>query len=297
VRCVIVKNDKCNVRSGPGTDNDVLFTVDKGVPFRVLEAKGKWLHIMSCRTGIRDGSINLWCGRQFQLAVKGMKLIVTGAVHYHENQEWKTKIVGIGGALVDLLIHESDDFIQRIGFEKGGMTYVEPSDLDRILGRGFSPSPVIVPGGSAGNTAVGVGQLGGLSGFVGKRGDDESGRFFEDALLKKNVVPLLMTSGTPTGRVLSIITPDAQRTMLTYLGASARIRPEEITPECFSDAAIVHMEGYLLFNPEVMTASLKSAKQAGALISLDLASFTVVEQSKSVIDDIIAPYVDILHGQ
>jgi sugar/nucleoside kinase (ribokinase family) len=208
-------------------------------------------------------------------------------------KDGKTKIVGIGGALVDLLIHESDDFIQRTGFEKGGMTYVDPSELDRILGE-TSAHPTVVPGGSAGNTVVGIGQLGGLAAFVGKRGKDESGQFFEKALSERNVSPCLMTSHIPTGRVLSIITPDAQRTMLTYLGASASIRPEEITAEHFSLAAVVHMEGYLLFNSEVMTASLKAAKQAGALISLDLASFTVVEKSKGILDDIIAPYVDIL---
>jgi sugar/nucleoside kinase (ribokinase family) len=103
-----------------------------------------------------------------------------------------------------------------------------------------------------------------------------------------------MNSDLPTGRVLSIITPDAQRTMITYLGASADTHPEEITPECFNDSAVAHMEGYLLFNPDLMTASLKAAKKAGAMVSLDLASFTVVEQSKAILDDIIPNYVDIL---
>ena len=129
---------------------------------------------------------------------------------------------------------------------------------------------------------------------MGKRGDDDLGRFFENALVERGVDPQLMISSLPTGRVLSIITPDAQRTMLTYLGASADTQPEEITPECFADSAVVHIEGYLLFNPDLMRASLKAAKSAGALVSLDLASFTVVEQSKSVLDDIIHEYVDIL---
>lgn len=208
-------------------------------------------------------------------------------------QNGKTRIVGIGAALVDLLIHESDDFVQRIGFEKGGMTLVDSPMLDQILGQASNP-PVEVPGGSACNTAVGVGQLGGLAGFVGKRGDDQSGRFFESALAEKNVDPSLMTSTLPTGRVLSIITPDAQRTMLTYLGASAETLPEEVTPACFSQSAIVHIEGYLLFNTELMSTSLKAAKQAGARVSLDLASFTVVEQSRTILDEMIAPYVDIL---
>jgi sugar/nucleoside kinase (ribokinase family) len=205
----------------------------------------------------------------------------------------KTRIVGLGSALVDILVHESDDFVRRIGVEKGGMTLVDMPALDKILNQVSNP-PIEVPGGSACNTAVGVGQLGGLARFVGKRGNDEIGQFFQKALVERGVEPILMTSALPTGRVVSIITPDAQRTMITYLGASADTLPEEITSACFTDSAVVHMEGYLLFNPDLMAASLKAAKLAGALVSLDLASFTVVEQAKTILDDMIEEFVDIL---
>jgi sugar/nucleoside kinase (ribokinase family) len=205
----------------------------------------------------------------------------------------KTRIVGLGSALVDILINESDEFVRRIGVQKGGMTLVDMPDLEKILDQA-STKPMVVPGGSACNTAVGIGRLGGRARFVGKRGEDDTGHFFENALVDRGVEPFLMTSALPTGRVLSIITPDAQRTMITYLGASADTQPEEITQECFADSAVVHMEGYLLFNPDLMTASLKAAKKAGALVSLDLASFTVVEQSKAILEDMIERYVDIL---
>lgn len=205
----------------------------------------------------------------------------------------KTRIVGLGSALVDILVHESDRFIRRIGVEKGGMTLVDMPTLESVL-KQVSTRPRVVPGGSACNTAVGVGQLGGNARFVGKRGSDDTGQFFYKALIERAVEPLLRVSTLPTGRVLSIITPDAQRTMLTCLGASADTQPAEITPECFTDSAIVHMEGYLLFNPDLMIASLQAAKRAGAWISLDLASFTVVDQSKAILDDIIREYVDIL---
>ena len=208
-------------------------------------------------------------------------------------QRGKTRIVGLGSALVDILVTESDEFVRRIGVKKGGMTLVAMPDLETILNQA-STKPIVVPGGSACNTAVGIGRLGGQSRFVGKRGDDDTGQFFENALVERGVEPLLMTSSLPTGRVLSIITPDAQRTMITYLGASADTQPEEITQACFTDSAVVHMEGYLLFNPGLMTASLKAAKNAGALVSLDLASFTVVEQSKAILEEMIEPYVDIL---
>lgn len=210
-----------------------------------------------------------------------------------EIQDGKDRVVGLGSALVDILVHENDDFIRRIGVEKGGMTLVDVSTLEDILAQ-VSSSTTVVPGGSACNTAVGIGRLGGRSRFVGKRGNDEMGRFFEDALVQRGVDPRLMMSSLPTGRVLSIITPDAQRTMLTYLGASADTQPDEMTPDCFADSAVVHIEGYLLFNPDLMLAALTAAKSAGALVSLDLASFTVVEQARSVLEEIIREYVDIL---
>jgi sugar/nucleoside kinase (ribokinase family) len=94
--------------------------------------------------------------------------------------------------------------------------------------------------------------------------------------------------------VLSIITPDAQRSMLTYLGAAAEIRPDEISPTCFEGAAVVHIEGYLLFNRDLMLGVLEAARQSGARVSLDLASFNVVEEASDILPDLIERYVDVL---
>jgi len=202
-------------------------------------------------------------------------------------------IVGIGSALVDILIHEDDEFLEKTGAVKGGMTLVGNTWIERTLATG-SGTATIVAGGSACNTIVGVGQLGGKARFVGKCGTDKWGRQYENDLVQQNVVPALLQSNLPTGRVLSIITPDAQRTMFTNLGASAETRPEEISVGSFADAAVVHLEGYLLFNSELIQAALDTAKEAGALISLDLASFTVVEQSLELLERLVADYVDIL---
>jgi sugar/nucleoside kinase (ribokinase family) len=152
----------------------------------------------------------------------------------------------------------------------------------------------MVPGGSACNTVMGVVQLGGAGRFVGKRGKDDFGRQYEAGLREQGVDPFLFSSGTPTGLCLSVITPDNQRTMFTCLGASAEILPEEMAPVCFKNAAVAHVEGYLLFNEKLIKAVMDAAKQSGALISLDLASFTVVEENISVLNDLVAEYVDIL---
>ena len=205
----------------------------------------------------------------------------------------KRTIVCVGSALVDMLAKEDDAFLAAAGAAKGGMTLVEQEFIDDLVSRTSAP-PWVVSGGSACNTAVGVGRLGGASRFVGKRGDDHLGDIFEADLVKQGVAPFLITVPAPTGRVLSVITPDAQRTMFTYLGAAELMGPEGITPACFKNEAIVHVEGYLLFNRDLMMSVLEAAKASGAKISLDLASFTVVEAAKDILDRISHDYIDIL---
>ncbi len=202
-------------------------------------------------------------------------------------------IVGVGSALVDILASEDDAFLEAAGAAKGGMTLVDAEEIERLI-RLTTGDNQVVSGGSACNTAVGVGSLGGRARFVGKRGKDELGDLFERDLVSCGVEPALFLSDDPTGRVLSVVTPDAQRTMFTYLGAAAAMDPSEIKPESFRDAAVVHVEGYLLFNRDLMNAVLRAAREAGARISLDLASFNVVEESIDLLDTIVADYIDIL---
>ena len=205
----------------------------------------------------------------------------------------KTKIVGIGSALVDLLCRESDAFVEALGVDKGGMTLVENEVIDQALAKASQP-PQVVSGGAACNTIVGIGQLGGQAAFVGKSGQDEFASKFVADLEKSGVETLLASSASPTGRVLSIITPDAQRTMLTNLGASTELDPVSITAASFRECAVVVVEGYLLFNPGLMLATVKAAKAAGAWVFLDLASFEVVNNTKELLEEIVADYVDIL---
>ena len=206
----------------------------------------------------------------------------------------KTLVVGVGSALMDILLLEEERFLASSGLKKGGMIHAENSTVIEALLSQSKAKQSIVPGGSACNTIVGISSLGGQARFVGKRGNDDLGMQFEASLRKHNVEPILFTSDSPTGRVLSIITPDSQRSMFTFLGASSEMKPEEILPAHFENAAVVHIEGYLLFNEALLLASLKAAKKSGALISLDLASYTVVEASMHILDDLINDYVDIL---
>jgi sugar/nucleoside kinase (ribokinase family) len=205
----------------------------------------------------------------------------------------RTLIAGVGSALVDILLKESEEFLAATAAAKGGMTLVEAGTIQTMLATSTA-QPQLVPGGSACNTILGIGKLGGPARFVGKRGTDELGDLFENALERAGVEPLLHTTATATGRVLSLITPDAQRSMFTYLGAASELGVSELSARKFDGAAIVHLEGYLLFNPALMMAALEAAKSAGSLISLDMASFTVVQSTRDLLEKIIADYIDIV---
>ena len=209
------------------------------------------------------------------------------------DQNRPRRIVGVGSALVDILVTASEDFVDRTGVPKGGMAYFDPATIDRVLEQAATP-PRVVPGGAACNTIAGVARLGGHARFLGKRGNDDFGDRFEAALAQHGVDTALVHAPTPTGRVLSLITPDSQRTMLTYLGAAAEMVIAEIPPQHFQDSAIALIEGYLVYNRDLFRYAMQTAHQAGARIALDLASFTVVQENHQELKSIVHRYVDIL---
>lgn len=198
----------------------------------------------------------------------------------------KRTIVAVGSALMDVCIFESAEFVAASGAQVGGMVMTTHTHIEEQMARSGT-APRVVPGGSACNTAVGVGRLGGSARFVGKRGDDALGHAFSERIADAGVEPVLLLAPTATGLVLSIITPDAQRSMLTCLGASSDIEPEEIIPFHFKGCAVAHVEGYLLFKPDLFRAVIKTAKAAGALVSLDLASYNVVEGALPLLNEAV----------
>ena len=141
---------------------------------------------------------------------------------------------------------------------------------------------------------MGLARLGTESHFLGRRGRDELGAEVERALTAWGVRAALRTSPTPTGRVLSVITPDAQRTMMTYLGAAAELAPEDLKSEDFAGHDLIHLEGYMLFNRPLTLRALELASAAGARVSLDLSSFEVVRQNRSLLREVIDEYVDLI---
>lgn len=204
------------------------------------------------------------------------------------------ELVGVGSPIIDTLTRVPDSFLETVGGAKGGMVLTDAETLHRWMAA--VPNALTEsPGGSAGNTTFAAARLGLSTTFVGKIGNDEGGRFYRSQLeaLGGNT-SRLKTGGVPNGRCLSLITPDSQRTLRTDLGAAATLAPHEISSADFFGCRHAHIEGYLLFNPDLMRAVLQSAKDAGCTLSLDLASFEVVHAARSELGDILDTYIDLV---
>lgn len=206
------------------------------------------------------------------------------------------RILGIGSALVDILTQVPDETIMNeLGLPKGSMTYVKADDIVRIgerLAQQYGSQRA--SGGSAANTMSGLARLGVEAGFLSKIGKDEVGEFFKKQMLDTNVQPQLLTTDTPSGRVIALVTPDGERTFATCLGAAAEMSPDDITPELFDGWDILYVEGYLVANPNMLRKVIETAKAKGLTIAIDLASYNVVEESRDFLLDLVNNYVDIV---
>ncbi|WP_234408299.1 adenosine kinase [Marinilabilia salmonicolor] len=149
-------------------------------------------------------------------------------------------------------------------------------------------------GGSAANTIHGLANLGVDTGFFGKVGRDEWGAFFRSDLEKRSIKPYLLESDNESGRAFALISPDSERTFATFLGAAVELAHHEIPDSLFDDYSILHIEGYLVQNRDLIRHALQLAKSKGLKVSLDLASFNVVEDNLEFLHEMVEKYVDIL---
>ena len=173
------------------------------------------------------------------------------------------------------------------------MEYATPEEIAAIIAASGQEVQK-APGGAAANTTAGVSALGVASAFVGSAGHDAYGRLFSDSLVARGCEPRLQSSELATGHVLSLVTPDAERTMRTCLGAAVALDPNEVSSEWFAGAKVVMLEGYTLFNHDLTKAVAKAAKAAGCMLALDLASFEVVNANRELIDGLLSESVDIV---
>lgn len=196
------------------------------------------------------------------------------------------RIVGVGAALVDLLVNVQDSWIQENKAVKGDMQLVDFSRIESLLSS--LPAYEKVPGGSACNTLVGYAKLGGEAAFVSKTGKDELGELFALHLKKSNVQSLIKHANEPTGRVLSVVTLDAERTMFSYLGASDTLALDDFPENVFDGAALTYIEGYRAFDSKTFRGVLERSKAAGVPTALDFGSFGVVNVCHSLFESLFA---------
>jgi len=203
------------------------------------------------------------------------------------------RVVGIGAALVDLVVSVSEEWIVRQKKPKGGMSLVNWGEMGRILGN--VENLVTIPGGSASNTMIGLSKLGGLTRFICKVGNDDLGDLYSQNLYCNGVESYIRKSATPTGQVLSAVTPDAQRTMYTYPGASAELLPTETSYVPFNNTNVVYLEGYLAHNPSMLLHCVQIAKNNGLEVVFDCGSFEVIQDCRFIVEKLIEDHdIDIL---
>ena len=189
-------------------------------------------------------------------------------------------VLAIGNAIVDVLVHADDDFLDRHQLTKGAMGLVDWERSEALYGD-MGPG-IEVSGGSAANTAAGVASLGGAAGFIGKVRDDQLGEVFTHDLRSAGVhfTTASGTDGASTARSLIVVTPDAQRTMSTYLGIAAEVQADDVDEDLVRGAAITYVEGYLIGVP-VTHAALDKAVAIADRVALTLSDAFWVNNQRS----------------
>lgn len=208
-------------------------------------------------------------------------------------------VVGIGNAIVDVLAHTDDQFLETHGLVKGAMTLVDEARGEALyaaMGPGIE-----VSGGSAGNTMAGIASLGGRGAFIGKVRNDQLGGIFRHDIRAAGVVfeTAAATDGPSTARCLVLVTPDAQRTMNTYLGVAVELAPDDLDEDAIRSAQVTYMEGYLWDPPAAKQAFLAAAKIAhGAArkVALSLSDPFCVSRHHDSFLELVSGHVDVLFG-
>jgi len=195
---------------------------------------------------------------------------------------------------VDIITELKDEtLLEKYKLPKGSMTLVD-AELSGQMDRETSGlRKTMASGGSAANTIHGLARLGIESAYVGKIGNDDLGRFFLKDMEIAGIYPILYQSFTETGRVMAYVSPDSERTMATCLGAAIELSADDIVPGIFNGHDYLYIEGYLINNHKLFAKAIQMGKENGLKVCVDLASFTVVDQYRDILQSDIQQ-VDII---
>jgi len=206
-----------------------------------------------------------------------------------------SKVLGMGNALVDILTRiDSDEILNQLNLPKGSMQLVDSQVASQVLEATATFSREQASGGSAANTIHALACMGIPTGYFGKVGNDELGRFFKNDMESNNITPQLLESENASGKAIALISPDSERTFATFLGAACELSANDLNHNIFEGYTYFHIEGYLVFNRELIEKALVMAKSKNLKVSLDLASFNVDEANLDFLKEMAKKHVDIL---
>ena len=205
-------------------------------------------------------------------------------------------ILGIGNALTDILaVLPDDSFLKKYHLPAGSMQWVDRETCDKIFDNLKDYSLQYVAGGSAANTITCTAIFGMPSSFIGKIGNDEVGALFQSDQAQYGVRSMLLKGKDISGRAMVLITgANAERTFADYMGAALELGPDDLKQEYFEGYDYFHIEGYLVQNQALIRRAIEMAHAAGCIISVDMASYNVVESNNAFLHDIVDNYVDIV---
>jgi len=205
------------------------------------------------------------------------------------------KILGVGNALVDIMVKIDDDHIlNELDLPKGSMQLVDKARSNKVLERVKAYEKSQSAGGSTANTIHGLGMLGAKAGFIGVVGEDEIGGSFIRDMINAGVDLHMVHSKNETGRVVALVTPDYERTFATHLGASAEFSMDFISNFSYEDYDYILIEGFLVQDHNLVRMIAEKAKAAGLTTAIDLCSYNVVEANRDFLNEIITMYIDIV---
>ena len=205
-------------------------------------------------------------------------------------------ILGIGNALTDILaVFPDDSMLKEYHLPPGSMQHVDLEIGDQIWSKLKEYGVKYVPGGSAANTITCTSIFGMPSCYIGKIGNDELGHLYKSTLEQFGVKTILLEGTKGSGRAMCFITgANAERTFADYMGAALELVPEDLKPEYFEGYDYFHIEGYLVQNQDLIRRAVQMDKEAGCKISIDLASYNVVESNEAFFHNLVDKYIDIV---
>jgi len=212
-----------------------------------------------------------------------------------ENRKDLPMVLGVGNALVDVVsIMDNDSLLDTFGLPRGSMTLVDAELSKRIYDASYYKKREISTGGSVANTIRSLAGLGGNGGYMGKIGNDKLGKIFKNDFENRGIQTHLFYSQKDTGRVMALVSADSERTMATYLGAAAELKPGDFSDSVFEGYKYLYIEGYLVQDHDLIRTGVERAKKMGLTVAIDLASFNIVEANLGFLKNLIKENVDIV---